>query len=203
MKGKVIKISDRNLKCIFLPHSCFLPLSNRGETAKRGHCKWSRIYGTTHRSLCCLQAFFAPILPCCKNDLKLEIGQCYWVFASSKLKGWYFFLHLTYFEHVRGLTWRLASSQPDVTHLEYRSIKGFTCLVLKFLVWAWLNICIKYRNVVRFSNPGWQAIIFDAVGTEQGVASVNHLVMHASFRLELVKWNQFSINYNHNNLRMV
>ena len=138
--------SDKNLKCIFLPHTCFLPLSNRGETAKRGHCKWSRIYGTTHRSLCCLQAFFAPILPCCKNDLKLEIGQCYWVFASSKLKGWYFFLHLTYFEHVRGLTWRLASSQPDVTHLEYRSIKGFTCLVLKFLVRAWLNICIKYRD---------------------------------------------------------
>ena len=35
---------------------------------------------------------------------------------------------------------------------------------------------------------------------EQGVASVHHLVMHASFRLEWVKWNQFSINYN--NLRI-
>ena len=35
---------------------------------------------------------------------------------------------------------------------------------------------------------------------EQGVASVHHLVLHASFRLEWVKWYQFSINYN--NLRI-
>ena len=52
-------------------------LLERVEMAQGGHCKCSRIYGTDNRSLCCKQAFFASILACCKNDPKLESGQCY------------------------------------------------------------------------------------------------------------------------------
>ena len=44
------------------------------------------------------------------------------------------------------------------------------------------------------------SVLMSGTCAEQGVVSVHHFVMHASFRLEWVKWNQFSINYN--NLRI-
>ena len=57
-----------------------------------------------------------------------------------------------------------------------------------------------FRSRLRLRHLFLKTLVFFWLEAEQGVASVHHLVMHASFRLEWVKWNQFYIKYN--NLRI-
>ena len=80
--------------------------------------------------------------------------------------------------------------------------------MLSFLVQSKI-IWSRWKSSDLVSNLSWSksefketknSMCFITMQSEQGVASVHYLVMHASFSLEWVKWNQVSINYD--NLRI-
>ena len=82
-------------------------------------------------------------------------------------------------------------------------IRGTSQVFFFAFFWWHFNFWKENQSLSRGPVNGKKSTLdsqINVVYTEQGVVSVHHLVMHASFRLEWVKWNQFSINYN--NLRI-